>query len=364
MAKKTEEVAALLTTTTGCSGAHERLLAQDLYCNFIGLCSTIIEAIVTAIELSIVQAHNNLRPGSIFINKVDYLVILITLLVMAMTSSVWAVGLDGPGVFGFQQGDTEINPFWKKLRDVLRKPSPYQEDCQKPKTVLLDTERCFAISLGASNTSDSNYQARKSNTSVPGEFTTMAGRRLREAVKETLISSGNGEFDDQTHVVIAGLTNAYSQYITTSKTKNKDNGAASTLYGPHTLSAYIQEFKKLAESMAKGENINKGLTTRPFLIQLRNTRKGDSAVATFWSANPRYDLLTEGTFAVVEMLQGESWLPAYDDDDFCLFFKWQADNSTGIARAAANSTANVNSYGYATLEWEVPEEANTGVYRF
>lgn len=47
------------------------------------------------------------------------------------------------------------------------------------------------------------------------EFTTMAGRRLREAVKKTLISSGNGEFDDQTHVVIAGLTNAYSQYIAT-----------------------------------------------------------------------------------------------------------------------------------------------------
>ena len=43
----------------------------------------------------------------------------------------------------------------------------------------------------------------------------MAGRRLREAVKETLISNGNGEFDDDTHVVIAGLTNAYSQYVAT-----------------------------------------------------------------------------------------------------------------------------------------------------
>lgn len=43
----------------------------------------------------------------------------------------------------------------------------------------------------------------------------MAGRRLREAVKETLTRIENGEFDDQTHVVIAGLTNAYSQYITT-----------------------------------------------------------------------------------------------------------------------------------------------------
>ena len=43
----------------------------------------------------------------------------------------------------------------------------------------------------------------------------MAGRRLREAVKETLVSDGNGEFDDDTHIVIAGLTNTYSQYVAT-----------------------------------------------------------------------------------------------------------------------------------------------------
>lgn len=47
------------------------------------------------------------------------------------------------------------------------------------------------------------------------EFTTMAGRRLREAVKETLISKGNGEFGNDTHIVIAGLTNTYSQYVST-----------------------------------------------------------------------------------------------------------------------------------------------------
>jgi neutral ceramidase len=43
----------------------------------------------------------------------------------------------------------------------------------------------------------------------------MAGRRLRETVKETLISNGNGEFDDNIEVVIAGLTNTYSQYVST-----------------------------------------------------------------------------------------------------------------------------------------------------
>lgn len=43
----------------------------------------------------------------------------------------------------------------------------------------------------------------------------MAGRRLRDAVKTVLSSSGNGEFDSNLHVVIAGLTNTYSQYVTT-----------------------------------------------------------------------------------------------------------------------------------------------------
>lgn len=47
------------------------------------------------------------------------------------------------------------------------------------------------------------------------EFTTMAGRRLRNAVKEVLINGGNGEFKSDVHVVIAGLTNTYSQYVTT-----------------------------------------------------------------------------------------------------------------------------------------------------
>lgn len=49
---------------------------------------------------------------------------------------------------------------------------------------------------------------------VGSEFTTMAGRRLRDAVKKVLTSDNSGEFND-IHVVLAGLTNTYSQYITT-----------------------------------------------------------------------------------------------------------------------------------------------------
>lgn len=155
---------------------------------------------------------------------------------------------------------------------------------------------------------------------------------------------------------------------------------ASTLYGPHTLSAYIQEFNRLAEALAKGEKLPKRDLSPPDLSskQLRllhapwidsppkginfgdikqdvtqpkggSFKKGERPSATFWSGNPRFDLLTEGTFAVVEMLHGERWVPVYDDDDFSLFFKWKLDNTTFSS--------------LAIIEWEVPKEASSGVYR-
>ncbi|KAK2660844.1 hypothetical protein Ddye_007377 [Dipteronia dyeriana] len=289
---------------------------------------------------------------------------------------------DGPGVFGFQQGDTEINKLWKKLRDVLKKPSPYQEDCQKPKAILLSSGEMFEPYAWAPAILPIQMLrlGKLVVLSVPGEFTTMAGRRLREAVKETLMIKGNGDFDNDTHIVIAGLTNTYSQYIATfEEYKHQRYEAASTLYGPHTLSAYIQEFNILAKSMAKGEKVAKGPSPPDlYSVQLSlsinpmgdspppnikfgdikqdiaqpksgSFEKGDRPSATFWSTDPRYDLLTEGTYAVVEMLQGERWIPVYDDDDFCLYYKWKLDNTTW------NSLA--------TIEWEVPKDTSSGAYR-
>ncbi|XP_042051451.1 neutral ceramidase 2-like [Salvia splendens] len=291
---------------------------------------------------------------------------------------------DGPGVFGFQQGDTEINEFWKKVRDAIGEPSPYQVECQKPKAVLLDTGEMFWPYAWAPAVVPIQILrlGKLVILCVPGEFTTMAGRRLREGVKETLMRSGGGEFDNATQVVIAGLTNTYSQYVATfEEYKQQRYEAASTLYGPHTLSAYIQEFKKLALALAGGDShVVKG-PSPPDLSSLQLSllqdptgdspppgvkfgdikhdtksgpfKAGDRINATFWSANPRYDLLTEGTFAVVEMQQqGDKWIAVYDDDDFCVFFKWNGP------LYSSNST-----YGLATVEWEVPQEASLGVYR-
>ncbi|GMN34836.1 hypothetical protein TIFTF001_004925 [Ficus carica] len=289
---------------------------------------------------------------------------------------------DGPGFPGFQQGDKELSEKWIKLRDALQKPSQYQLDCQQPKPVLIDTGEKFTPYAWAPAILPIQILrlGKLIVLSVPGEFTTMAGRRLRDAVKETLISYGSSEFDNNTHVVIAGLSNTYSQYVTTFEEYSQQRyEASSTLYGPHTLSAYVQEFKKLAQAMAKGETIPKG-PSPPDLssVLIRNLvgpvgvspplgvnfgdmkvdinlpksgffKKGERVSATFWSDNPRYDLLTEGTYAVVEMMRGRSWTSVYDDDDLSLYYKYKVDES-GL-------------YSLANLEWEIPKEAKSGVYR-
>ena len=45
---------------------------------------------------------------------------------------------------------------------------------------------------------------------VPGEFTTMSGRRLREAVAGAAMEMG-----EEMKVVIAGLSNTYTHYVAT-----------------------------------------------------------------------------------------------------------------------------------------------------
>ncbi|KAF5470478.1 hypothetical protein F2P56_010991 [Juglans regia] len=285
---------------------------------------------------------------------------------------------DGPGAFDFKQGDDKGNPFWSLVRNILKTPDKEQIDCQQPKPILLDTGEMKQPYDWAPSILPLQILriGQLVILSVPGEFTTMAGRRLRDAVKTVLTSNGH----DNVHVVIAGLTNTYSQYVTTFEEYQVQRyEGASTLYGPHTLSAYIQEFKKLASAIISGKAVEKGpqppdlldkqisLLT-PVLIDETSSgvnfgdvsfdvpenstfKKGDLVNVTFWSACPRNDLMTEGTFVLVEILRGkDTWVPAYDDDDFCLRFKW-------------SRPSKLSAWSHATVEWRISESTPTGVYR-
>ncbi|XP_078422053.1 neutral ceramidase isoform X2 [Cetorhinus maximus] len=159
---------------------------------------------------------------------------------------------DGVGAFNFTQGTVEGDPFWDAIRDMLLgKPSNETQDCHYPKPILFNTGEMVKplpwhpeivdvqiLTLGAFVI-----------TAVPGEFTTMSGRRLREAVKHEIESTGSLKDVD---VVVSGLCNVYTHYITTYEEYQVQRyEAASTIYGPHTLSAYIQLFKGLAKAIAE-----------------------------------------------------------------------------------------------------------------
>ncbi|KAK4340607.1 hypothetical protein RND71_039108 [Anisodus tanguticus] len=278
---------------------------------------------------------------------------------------------DGPGAFDF-----------KLVRNLLKTPGEEQKKCQHPKPILLDTGEMKVPYDWAPSILPIQILriGQLVILSVPGEFTTMAGRRLRDAVKTALTSGGTKEFDSNIHVVIAGLTNTYSQYITTfEEYQIQRYEGASTLYGPHTLSAYIQQFKMLASAVITGKTLQAGpqppdmlekqISLLPPVImdatplgskfgdlindvpQSCTFKRGDHVSVSFHSACPRNDLMTEGTFALVEILQGkDNWVPAYDDDDFSLRFIW--------SRPAKLSTRSE-----ATIEWRIPETAASGVYR-
>ncbi|KAJ8753902.1 hypothetical protein K2173_000156 [Erythroxylum novogranatense] len=289
---------------------------------------------------------------------------------------------DGPGAFDFKQGDKQGNAFWKLIRNFLRTPSQEQTNCQQPKPILLDTgEMKLPYDWAPSILPVQILRiGQLVILNVPGEFTTMAGRRLRDAVKALLTSGGSKEFNNNVHIVISGLTNTYSQYVTTFEEYQVQRyEGASTLYGPHTLSAYIQEFKKLAAALLSGQPVNAGpqppdlldkqisllapvvLDATPLGVDFGDVKedvpsnstfkRGDVVSVTFWSACPRNDLMTEGTFALVEILRAKTtWDSAYDDDDFCLRFKW-------------SRPAKLSPQSFATIEWRIPRSAVPGIYR-
>ena len=66
---------------------------------------------------------------------------------------------------------------------------------------------------------------------MPGELTTMSGRRMREAVRARLISEG--VLGDDAYVVIAGPANTYAHYVATREEYAVQRyEGASTIFGP------------------------------------------------------------------------------------------------------------------------------------
>lgn len=92
--------------------------------------------------------------------------------------------------------------------------------------------------------------------SVPAEFTTVAGRRLRATVQASLAEQG------VEHVVLAGYANAYAGYVTTHEEYAlQDYEGASTHFGRWTLGAYQTRYELLARRL--GQKAGRDYGPRP-----------------------------------------------------------------------------------------------------
>lgn len=281
---------------------------------------------------------------------------------------------DGPGEFDFTQGVITGNPFWDFISGLLKDPSPEQEACHAPKPILLDTGEFTLPSPWHPTAVDTQILkiGKVHLLAVPGELTTMAGRRVRETVAGSLQPLG-----DDIVPVIAGLSNTYTHYVTTFEEYQKQRyEAASTIYGPNTLLAYQQQFSKLAVALKVGEELPAGTPPDDLLgaqisfvpgvvydqppagsdfgdcvVEPEDARPGDRVTATFISGHLRNNLMLEKTFLRVELEegQGEYRIVAVDSD-------WE----TKLQWLRTNSILGSSE---VTITWDIPLDAVPGNYR-
>ncbi|KAG7668226.1 hypothetical protein KSW81_002124 [Nannochloris sp. 'desiccata'] len=310
---------------------------------------------------------------------------------------------DGPGAFNFQQSDTNGTLFWRLVRDFIHTPTKEQEECHSPKPILLDVGEMhypyewvpYIVEIQIIRVGQLVILA------VPGEFTTMAGRRLKEAVRDVVAEAWGGA--GKVHIVIAGLSNTYSSYITTFEEYSAQRYEGGfTLFGPHTLDAYIQEFRKLADAMVNGKSTPAGPSPPDQLAQqwslvpgvvadgvpngvafgdpVRDVQEssvytaGEEVEVVFQSGCPRNNIRAEDTYLTVERkidpsrdesffakvvslfsffpknVVDSNWEVVHTDNDWETTFSWDRHHT-------------FSTYSFATVKWMIPSDVVPGVYK-
>jgi neutral ceramidase len=285
---------------------------------------------------------------------------------------------DGPGAFDFQQGETKQTPFWNLVRDFIRKPSAEMIQCQHPKPILVATgEMKFPYQWQPNILPLQLFKIGPVVISgLPGEFTTMAGRRLKALLKEEF---KKGAPEEEPLIMLSGLSNAYSSYVVTYEEYQVQRyEGASTIFGPHTLDAYLQLFKTLATHLSNKLPIGAG-PDPPNLIERQICLKpgviydgapfgkkfgtpiynpkpqykpGETVYVSFVAGHPRNDLKTESSFLSVEKLDETSnkWKIVATDGNWETKFYWVRTN-TFFAESQA------------IIIWDSPKDAKPGTYR-
>jgi len=294
---------------------------------------------------------------------------------------------DGPGAFDFTQNDPNVpnaSPLWRIVSGFIKAPTEAQKRCHIPKPILLDVGETTSPYLWSPNIVD--IQVLRVGQLIiivsPGEASTMAGRRWKEAIYASSSALGlTGRTSLEPVVVIGGPANTYTHYITTPEeyTIQRYEGA-STLYGKYTLDAYINltvsylpylsvSSKHHPEPGPDPPNyINKSISlisgvvfdAAPIFTSFGDVKLdvqvsyaiGSTVSATFVGANPRNNLRLEKSYATVEQLDRNSgqWKTVRDDSDWSLIFNWR-------------KTSEVLGTSEVNITWDSEAWAARGQYR-
>ncbi|MBD1371558.1 neutral/alkaline ceramidase [Hazenella sp. IB182357] len=242
-------------------------------------------------------------------------------------------------------------------KPILFAPSKVKPDAWTPQEIPLQLVNIGQFSIA----------------SVPAEFTSMAGRRLKEQIQQQFQTQGGKE---QT-VVIAGLANSYSGYVTTPEEYHAQHyEGASTHFGKWTLGAYLQKFDALTDAIITHRDIDPGRLPKDLSEEQlyllpgvvfdaaplfkdfgdvkENVKKsyqaGDQVKVKFWSGHPNNNFKTASTYLKVQNYKNGDWVTVADDGDWETQFKWTRQSTLGAT-------------SYVTITWNIPENVKKGTYR-
>jgi neutral ceramidase len=278
---------------------------------------------------------------------------------------------DGGGHFLFEEGMTEQS-WWLDI--IIRwvtgaeKWNQAVKDCQSPKAILFET-----------GTGDTPLQSQIRSLSVarlgsiaivamPAEVTTMAARRIRETLRQSL-----GTWVK--HIIITGYANGYGGYVTTPEeyeTQQYEGGH--TLHGKWSLPAYQQLISSIAHSLDSGSAAPDGPEyddwrrrsastslvgdlADPILdghsygdalvMKSQSFHAGEKVTAEFWSGNPSSEYRSGNNYLVIQKQTDGIWRSTHGDMDWSTHIRWREEDKGMIAR----------------IVWHVPTGTTPGVYR-
>lgn len=322
---------------------------------------------------------------------------------------------DGGGHPLFREGMTVQSPLVDNIVKAAMGASEVGEEfraCQRPKAIL------FAPGLSKPPAIEQHLPLGLVRVGQlvlvvgPSEYTTMTGRRIREAVARAL------EVDPK-YVVIAGYANEFSGYTTTwEEYQTQQYEGGHTLFGPWTESAWRQEFVRLARSIKENQSAESPGQPTDYRGQVKSVaiegtddkppenarfgdlaedakesyRPGEQVEVIFWTGSPVNDYRRGDRAFRVEKHDENvgQWKTIATESDWNTKCVWHqpsvekeddsaSDNPSEPPKDATKNAAlgsQLKSYNpllshsrpkpdpfQVTISWSIPEDAPAGTYR-